>query len=125
MNPKPIWYYFTTIPWQLLPWTIVMLPALPASIRIAWRQPRSLDRFMWIWFLAPLLVLSIVKAKHHQYLIHALTPCSYWAALGLLRWREVVARAASKIGWRIAAVVVGIAGIVAAVWEAPVQRTTN
>ena len=88
LNPKPAWYYFTTWPWQVLPWTLVMLPAMPGSLRRAWDEPGSPDRFLWLWFGSMFAVLSAVQAKHHHYLIYALPPCSFWAADGLLRLRR-------------------------------------
>jgi 4-amino-4-deoxy-L-arabinose transferase-like glycosyltransferase len=91
INPHPWWYYGTTIPWQILPWTGFVLVALPSLWRTARRDAASPDRFLWLWFLLPLLMLSGVKAKHHHYLIYSLPPCSLWAASGLLqvgRWAE-------------------------------------
>src|SRR5262245_28188299 len=91
-NPEPFWYYFASLPWQLLPWTLLALPALPGSLRRAWNEPRSLDRFMALWLVVPFCVLSFVRAKHHHYLIHALPPCSYWSALALRHCADLAAR---------------------------------
>lgn len=88
INPKPLWYYLTTLPWQIIPWGLPMLVALPAAVQRGWREPGSADRFLCLWLLVPLVVLSIPAAKHHHYLIYALPPCSFWAADGLLRLRE-------------------------------------
>jgi 4-amino-4-deoxy-L-arabinose transferase-like glycosyltransferase len=91
VNPAPPWYYFTMLPQQLLPWVLVVLPALPASLRRAKAERGSIDCFLWLWFVLPLAALSLAKGKHHHYLIHALPPFSIWSAQGLLRCRAYLA----------------------------------
>lgn len=110
VNPKPFWYYFSILPWQIFPWTLAVLPALPASIRRAWNEPRSLDRLFCLWFVLPLLLLSVPRGKHHHYLLHSLPPCSYWAALGLVWWARTVGQIWQRPLWRWSIVL----GIVAA-----------
>src|SRR5690606_32045105 len=87
MNSKPVWYYATSLPWQLLPWTLCVCLAWPASLQRA-RDASAQDRFLWLWFALPLLTLTAMKGKHHHYLIHALPPCALWAAEGLLHLRD-------------------------------------
>jgi 4-amino-4-deoxy-L-arabinose transferase-like glycosyltransferase len=97
LNPKPVWYYLTTWPWQTLPWTVLALLAMPASAGRAWRDPVSPDRFLWLWCLLPLLLLSIPSGKHHHYLIYALPPFAFWAADGLLRLRDLAVRLERRV----------------------------
>ncbi len=85
LNPAPWWYYFSTMPWQLLPWTPCVLLGMTVSLSRACQHPRGADRFLWIWFGIQFVFLSAVAAKHHHYLIHALPPCAVWASEGLLR----------------------------------------
>jgi 4-amino-4-deoxy-L-arabinose transferase-like glycosyltransferase len=103
-NPEPVWYYATTLPWQMLPWTPCMLPALPGSLRRAWREPRSADRFLWLWLVVMTLALSAARGKHHHYLIQALPPCAFWAADGLRKWADLLGRL-----WRTPVVRFGLA----------------
>jgi 4-amino-4-deoxy-L-arabinose transferase-like glycosyltransferase len=116
LNPEPWWYYVTSLPWQLSPWTCLMLPALPSSLRRAWTEPRSPDRFLWLWFGLLIVALSAISAKHHHYLIYALPPCAFWAAEGMLKVREWAAwwcadlrRAALPLSAGLLALVVGLA----------------
>lgn len=108
-NAKPAWYYLTTLPWQLMPWTLFVLPALPGSLRRAWREPGSLDRFLWVWFLSMFALLSAPGGKHHHYLIHALPPFALWTAEALPWWRDRVASLWSNVWCRL-----GAAGLIAA-----------
>jgi len=82
---KPFWYYLSSWPWQMLPWTPFLVLGAPASLRRAWREPQSPDRFLWCWAMVPFLLLSLSVGKHHHFLIHALPALSPIAALGLLR----------------------------------------
>ncbi len=117
INPEPFWYYLTSIPWQLLPWTFFLLPALWPSLRRAWRRSDSLDRLLWLWFLVPLALLSIPSAKHHHYLIHALPPCAVWGADGLLRCRSLFVRLTrSVIFWPGTVGILALVGMSLAPW---------
>jgi 4-amino-4-deoxy-L-arabinose transferase-like glycosyltransferase len=118
INPEPPWYYLGTIPWQILPWTLCVLPALGPSWRRAVRAAggaSSLDRLLWIWFLVPLGMLSLPSGKHHHYLIHALPPCAVWGARGLFACRRglawLTARPAAWLG--VLAALGGAAGAAA------------
>ena len=47
MYDQPWWYYLTSAPWQLLPWTpALMLVAGPSFARLR-RDPHAPDRFTW------------------------------------------------------------------------------
>ena len=81
------WQYGSTLLGQLLPWA-------PLALAGAWRSvPRALgkdgrggpDRLLWAWTVGPLALLSLATVKNAHYAIHALPPCSVWAALGLTR----------------------------------------
>jgi len=87
---KPFWYYLTTWPEQLLPWTVFLLVGALPSLRRAWREPLSADRFVWWWMLGQTGLLSLSAGKHHHYLMHALPAMSPVIAMGLLRTGEVI-----------------------------------
>jgi 4-amino-4-deoxy-L-arabinose transferase-like glycosyltransferase len=109
VSPKPFWYYATTIPWQVLPWTLVMLPVLWNSFRRAWKEPGSLDRLLWLWLLVPTVLLSCSSGKHHHYVIYALSPCAFWAVDGLMWWASWLGRFQhAKTRWWPAALALAI-----------------
>jgi 4-amino-4-deoxy-L-arabinose transferase-like glycosyltransferase len=66
---QPFYYYLTTLPVDLLPWTIFTLPALLAyrPFRRIWRDPVLL--FFVIWFLSVLLFFSASDTKRELYLL--------------------------------------------------------
>ncbi|MCS6976944.1 MAG: glycosyltransferase family 39 protein [Gemmatales bacterium] len=116
LNPAPWWYYFGSLPWQLLPWTPCVLVGMVVSAKRAWTDAQGADRFLWLWFGTQFVFLSCVSAKHHHYLIHALPPCALWAAEGLERiiaaaptWLN---RVTGRLAFRLsAAAVIGLAFI--------------
>jgi 4-amino-4-deoxy-L-arabinose transferase-like glycosyltransferase len=100
LNAAPWWYYATTVPWQIAPWTIVALLGLPVGLRRAWHRADGPDRFVATWFATIFVVLSAVAAKHHHYLIHALPPCAFWAAEGLERLGQWLMDRLAKVSAR-------------------------
>ncbi len=97
---QPWWYYLTTVPWQLLPWTLALLFAAGPSFARAWQRPDSPDRFIWCWGIVPIVLLSLFHGKHHHYIISCLCAFSPLCALGLLRFgiRFAAASVAVAIG---------------------------
>jgi 4-amino-4-deoxy-L-arabinose transferase-like glycosyltransferase len=91
-NPEPVWYYFTTLPWQAAPALLLALPTLPRAWRTAINVPHSLERFFVAWFVAMFALLTAASAKHHHYIIHALPPVAWWAWCGLPWW-------AARVKW--------------------------
>ncbi len=98
---------FTGEAWsEYIPALVVMLlPWAPLAVVGAWRSlPRALrrsgrgggDRLVWAWLVAPLVLLSMATVKQAHYAIHALPPCSVWAAFGLCRLAERLQRSR---GW--------------------------
>jgi 4-amino-4-deoxy-L-arabinose transferase-like glycosyltransferase len=94
---QPWWYYLTTWPVQLLPWTPFLF--VPFFIRADRREkglsnppepnPQGSDEsrklFCLWWALSQAAVLSLSSGKHHHYLIYALPGLSPLMALGVLR----------------------------------------
>jgi 4-amino-4-deoxy-L-arabinose transferase-like glycosyltransferase len=72
LGTKPIWYYLPYILWLTLPWTPLALSAIPASWKRAWKQADARERFLWIWFLTQLVIVSISANKHKHYLMASL-----------------------------------------------------
>jgi 4-amino-4-deoxy-L-arabinose transferase-like glycosyltransferase len=102
---QPAWYYLTTIPWQLLPWTPILLVGAGPSLRRAWRERDAPDRLIWCWLLVPVLLLSVPQGKHHQYLINALPALAPVTALG---WVETERRLMRLAGRRAALLLLAI-----------------
>lgn len=91
------WFYAKTFPLGLLPWTLAMPAAVWAWAR--WRAPdrAAADRFAMAWIVAPLVVMSLSKAKRDLYLIPV------YPATALLAGRLAAALAAdpARFGQRI------------------------
>jgi 4-amino-4-deoxy-L-arabinose transferase-like glycosyltransferase len=84
---QPWWEFGPTLLVMLLPWTPLVLSG-------AWRSlPRAFgrgarfggERLLWAWATGPLALLALATTKNAHYAIHALPPCSVWAAQGVLR----------------------------------------
>ncbi len=117
---RPLWYYLTTWPVQLLPWTPLLFFGVGASLRRAWSEPKSPDRFVWWWALAQMFLLTLSSGKHHHYLIYALPAMSPIIGMGLLRIGERIAGEVQQARrsswfWFSGAAVLVIGGAAAAV----------
>jgi 4-amino-4-deoxy-L-arabinose transferase-like glycosyltransferase len=66
---QPFYYYFATLPVDLLPWTVFVVPALYAyrNSRKIWREPVPL--FFVLWFLTVFLFFSFSDTKRELYLV--------------------------------------------------------
>ncbi|MCS7045621.1 MAG: glycosyltransferase family 39 protein [Gemmataceae bacterium] len=109
---EPWWYYLANVPWMLFPWTILGLDGLRLTAREAWSTRYSPARFLWAWALTPIVFFSLLRGKHHHYLLHAVAPWSILAAHATLRLWHVASQTASR--WRNPAwsvVVVGLPGV--------------
>ena len=75
---QPIFYYFKTLPVDLLPWTIFAIPALSVrrDLRAAWAQPAT--QFFLLWFLTIFLFFSLSDTKRELYLMPLLPPLAIY-----------------------------------------------
>jgi len=66
---QPLYYYFTTLPVDILPWTIFVVAALLAyrPYQRIWREPVLL--FFVLWFLTVFLFFSLSSTKRELYLL--------------------------------------------------------
>ncbi len=81
---EPTAYYLIQLPWILFPWTLLAFVGLAQAVPLAWRQPRSAERFLVCWALGAIGFLSIPEGKHHHYLLHGLAPWAVLAARGAI-----------------------------------------
>ena len=79
LRSDPIWYYIIPLFTLTLPWSPLAISAVPASWRRAWRFDDSKERFLWVWFLTVLAVVSLQANKHSHYLLAGLPMVSLLA----------------------------------------------
>ena len=97
------WEYALSPLLMTLPWT-------PLAILGAWTSRRRFP-LLWAWATLPALMVSLSGVRNAHYLIHALPPCSVWAAIGFRRLlnrraahpRRVAATTFAALGLLIAA----------------------
>ena len=78
---EPFYYYFTTLPVDLLPWTVFALPALFAykPSRKLFAEPTSL--FFTLWFFVIFLFFSLSDSKRDLYLLPLLPVAALFVAV--------------------------------------------
>ncbi len=101
LDKQPFWFYLPHLMWLTLPWTPLALFAVRSSWQKAWSRQgtvsplagnssqqyveRSRERFLWIWLLVQLLVVSATANKHKHYIMPALPVFSIWSGRQLVR----------------------------------------
>jgi 4-amino-4-deoxy-L-arabinose transferase-like glycosyltransferase len=92
---EPFYYYFTTLPVDLLPWTIFALPALFAykPSRKLFAEPASL--FFTLWFFVIFIFFSLSDSKRDLYLL----PLLPVAALFVAVYFEDLVSGKLPLGW--------------------------
>ena len=73
LSRQPVWYYLPHLLWQAMPWTAFVILGGLVSWRLAWKKGDYRERFIWIWFLTDLVILTASANKHPNYL-NALLP---------------------------------------------------
>jgi 4-amino-4-deoxy-L-arabinose transferase-like glycosyltransferase len=134
-HDNPFWYYGPTIGIDFFPWSILLPFAFLAAARVAlraspWRPAANEDeereragaRDLLVWFLLPLLLLSIASTKRGLYLLPiypaAAMLVAWWLSRGrpgrIGRWAGVGAVALLAVAGPVALVASGHAGLAAA-----------
>ncbi|MFO0946721.1 MAG: glycosyltransferase family 39 protein [Planctomycetota bacterium] len=108
---QPAWYYLTTLPWVIAPWTPLALVGLWQTRKVAFGQKYSFERFLWCWAMLPPLVFSFASGKHHHYLLQCIAPWAILAAFGLVWLQEKVV----SLGHPLRRVQVATAGFIGVV----------
>ncbi len=83
LGNHPITYYLPYLLWLPLPWTPFALASIRRSWKAAWRNHDSKEKFLWIWFLSQLAIVTLSANKHQHYLLALLPMCSLLAARSL------------------------------------------
>ena len=125
---QPWWYYLTTWPSQLLPWTPLLFLALPQARNKVLKSRACPEAFCLWWVLSQMALLSCSSGKHHHYLLYALPALSPLTAQGLVRFGAWLMDPDRRRLWsiriiRTTGLAMALASIAAAVrgWMSPVE----
>lgn len=72
LSRQPLWYYIPYLFWLPMPWSIIILSRIRGSWREAWKEQDPKERFLWVWFLTGVAVLTLSANKHSNYLLAVL-----------------------------------------------------
>ena len=81
---EPWWYYITSVPNVIFPWTLPALIGLWATRKAAFSGPGP-ERFLWCWAILPPAVFSLADGKHHHYLLQCIAPWAFFSVIGSQR----------------------------------------
>ena len=87
---RPWYYYLTKFPSSLLPWTLITVIGAIPSLKRMWKKADSVDRFTWLWALAPMFLLSLSHGKHHHYLLPCLPGFTFVTTKGVLKLAQYI-----------------------------------
>ncbi|QDU81945.1 Undecaprenyl phosphate-alpha-4-amino-4-deoxy-L-arabinose arabinosyl transferase [Polystyrenella longa] len=110
LGREPIWYYVPHILTSMLPWSLFVIAALVPSWKKAWMEKNANERFLWIWFIVQVVIMSSQANKHKHYLMSLLPLLSLMAGTQLVRMESYlppVGRFFTR--WRAAAFAVVVA----------------
>ena len=85
--PRPLWYYLPIVAGGLAPWSPLMLVWWQPIRRVAQRARRlqSVEVWLGVWALAPLLFYSVSIGKQPRYILPILPPLAILLARGISR----------------------------------------
>jgi len=81
----PLWFYVLDIPFITLPWTPLWLMELKQSWKRAWSEKEAHERFLWVWFVVPFVVVTLQPDKHTNYAM------TFMPVLSILAGRRLAA----------------------------------
>jgi 4-amino-4-deoxy-L-arabinose transferase-like glycosyltransferase len=85
-HPEPLWYYLTNWPGMMAPWGLLA----PFALWALWKRRRHRGvAFLFAWFVAGLVLLSLITTKQRHYALILLPPTAlavgWWLTLLHLR----------------------------------------
>ncbi len=86
LRGKGLLFYFYTVPWLMLPWTFVLIGGARRLRQDVCRAGASAERFLWAWFIAGFVFLTISRFKHHQYCLPLLPPLCLLSGRLVVEW---------------------------------------
>lgn len=115
ISHDPWWFYGPQFLLLSLPWLGHFLVAAPQSWLRAWHQGDERERFLWIWLLVDVVIISLSPNKHANYLLAAMPVTTLLAcqtfARGLAKFHRDALRI-PKLVPHFVAVTVIVAGAV-------------
>jgi 4-amino-4-deoxy-L-arabinose transferase-like glycosyltransferase len=68
---KPFYYYSYVMLQYMLPWSVFVPMALAAPFYRVWGEKQKTMLFLWLWFVADIVVMSISAGKRMHYILPA------------------------------------------------------
>jgi 4-amino-4-deoxy-L-arabinose transferase-like glycosyltransferase len=102
MNRLPLWFYVPYLLWLPLPWTGLVYFAMPASWRKAWQAGDARERFLWVWAVVHLAIVTVSADKHKHYLNAMLPMFSLLAGQSFVRCGAWIRMAKPRLDLRAA-----------------------
>ena len=104
------WYYLTTVPVDLLPWSLF----LPWTLPWAWKRCRTVTgvRFLWYWIVPAFIFFSICVGKRQIYLLPLFPAFAILLAASLEDFvgsLHSAWRSRTGLAWGVALVLAGLA----------------
>ena len=97
-HPRPIWFFFATLPAMALPWTFMVPAALPGLRRQAGN--RGSVGYLVLWAVIPFLFFSVARGKLLPYILPCFPPLALLLAIGLRESLPEAAAARGRAGLR-------------------------
>lgn len=106
----PLYFYVLSVLGILFPWTLLLPALLRRSKQYITAVDRSLQRFLWAWFITMFVFFSLSQAKAHYYIILGIPALALLLGMQVFRY---VQQNKPKALLSAYIVLVGIAAIIA------------
>lgn len=108
MKDEPFWYFAIVILWITLPWTPLLLLSLRDVVRRGWQNTDSRERFLWIWIVVQVAIMSLSSSKHRNYIIPVMPAVSLLCGAYLARSYDRLHRFRFAAAWGLGVYVAGV-----------------
>ncbi len=117
LGHDPVWFYIPRIMMCTLPWFPFSVFGIPESLRKAIRSKSPQERFIWIWLISDLAIITLQPMKHIHYLLAVLPAMTLLSCQPLAQFYAYVKQKKPEINstffkcWNFSLVVLALAGI--------------
>ncbi len=122
MGTHPLLYYVPFFLWMPMPWTPFVFASIRQSWCAAWKEKDPKERFLWVWCLTQLVIVTLSVSKHKHYLLAMMPMLTLLAARSLSETLHKFSEGRWRLTWKGIGLLIGMNLVLGAVLVAAIVK---